>query len=145
MVSIVRNASARVHSVPSEVAGQLPTLPTLPTETQLPTHRDLFPENVKQALVLKTRSRFAQPFERESDALRVTLVERGGKDLSSMWVELPYEPTAEPVSRKKVAQIPTPLTLVNAQQASAREQQYEEQGIAPSHGTADATVTESDV
>ena len=35
------------------------------------------------------RSRFEQPHEREADALRVTLVRRGGEDVASMWVELP--------------------------------------------------------
>ena len=51
--------------------------------------RELFPENIKQALVVKARSRFGQPGEREFDALRITLVERGGVEGPAMWVPLP--------------------------------------------------------
>ena len=52
--------------------------------------RDLFPENVKQALVMKARSRFEQPGEAEGqDALRVVLVERGGREEAISWVPLP--------------------------------------------------------
>lgn len=53
------------------------------------TRWDLFPENTKQALVRKARSRFGQPRESDADALKVTLVERGGRDLASRWIELP--------------------------------------------------------
>ena len=52
-------------------------------------NHDVFPENIKQSLLEHTRSRFEQPHEREADALRVTLVRRGGEDVASMWVELP--------------------------------------------------------
>jgi hypothetical protein len=51
---------------------------------------NVFPENVKQSLVRKVRSRFDQPGEREgADALRVALVERGGRELESLWLRLP--------------------------------------------------------
>ena len=62
------------------------------------TRHDVFPENVKQAAVLKVRSRFAQPNEMRADALRVTLVERGGKDVASLWLELPAPPTPLPTA-----------------------------------------------
>ena len=51
---------------------------------------DLFPENVKQSLVVKSKSRFEQPGEREGeDAIRVALIERGGKEVGSAWLPLP--------------------------------------------------------
>ena len=62
------------------------------------THRELFHENVKQAIMLKARSRFAQPGESDGDALRVTLVARGGKELESMWITLPQAPSPVPYS-----------------------------------------------
>ena len=62
------------------------------------THRELFHENVKQAIMLKARSRFAQPGESDGDALRVTLVARGGKELESMWIALPRAPSPVPYS-----------------------------------------------
>ena len=56
------------------------------------TRRDLFPENIKQALIAKSRSRFEQPGEREgADALRVVLIERGGGEVANMWASLPTE------------------------------------------------------
>lgn len=60
-----------------------------PTSLTELVHRELFPENVKQAIMVKARSRFAQPGESEGDALRVTLVERGGRDVATVWVGLP--------------------------------------------------------
>ena len=51
---------------------------------------DLFPENVKQSLVVKSKSRFEQPGEREGeDAIRVALIERGGREVGSAWLPLP--------------------------------------------------------
>ena len=50
----------------------------------------VFPENQKQSCLRKRRSRFAQPGEAEqADALRVTLVERGGREESVLWLPLP--------------------------------------------------------
>ena len=59
----------------------------------------IFPENVKQALLRKARSRFAQPHEAggaapaaPADALRITLVERGGSEVATRWLPLPAPP-----------------------------------------------------
>ena len=61
------------------------------------TRKALFPENVKQALIVKSRSRFEQPGERDgTDALRVTLVARGGTEVAPpIWIPIPAVTTAQ--------------------------------------------------
>ena len=54
--------------------------------------RGAFPENIKQAVLRKVRSRFMQPREAEghdADAIRVALLERGGREVASRWIRLP--------------------------------------------------------
>jgi hypothetical protein len=53
----------------------------------------LFPENSKQALLVKRRSRFgagaAGAAEDVLDGLRIALVQRGGPELAVHWIPLP--------------------------------------------------------
>ena len=84
-----RDHAHAAHKSPHEHEHEHPAPPTFGVEV---TRRDVFPENVKQAAVRKVRSRFAQPNEMDTDALRITLVERGGKDVASLWLELPMAP-----------------------------------------------------
>lgn len=64
-----------------------------------------FPENVKQLLVMKARSRFEQPGERSGlDALRVVLVERGGVEAApALWVALPETRSGERVTAERAS------------------------------------------
>ena len=57
---------------------------------QLEAANRAFPENSKQALLRKKRSRFEQPGEREGgDALRISLIERGGSEVAARFLPLP--------------------------------------------------------
>ena len=77
------------HSPLVKMLDDLKRASTVPAGDDV-TRADLFPENIKQGLVGKARSRFEQPGEADGkDALRVVLVERGGGEAAPLWVELP--------------------------------------------------------
>ena len=90
MLGAIRDASSGVVTSKESIMG-VSGAPKAPLSNDF-TRRDLFPENIKQALIAKSRSRFEQPGEREgADALRVVLIERGGGEVANMWASLPTE------------------------------------------------------